>query len=336
MNDKKKVCVLGDGAWGTAVATLLATNGHEVTLWCYEPEVAQTIISTGYNKKYLPGIQLPSTIRATSNIDEAVCGADFVFEAVPVKFLRTVINSTKQCYSPDQIWVILSKGIEQETLQLPTEIIDDIFGYETRKAVFSGPSYAQDVVKQQVTAVVIAASDCAIAHEVQKLVVNDYFRPYASDDIIGVQIGAAIKNVIALGIGILEGAGFTDNTKAFLFTRSLQEMVILSQTMGGKKETVYGLSGLGDLVLTAMGSLSKNNALGCRIGRGETLDTLKKEFGTIPEGINTLQALEQLMDKYNLDLPICSGIYAIIFEQKPVIKMITELMAKPLDQECKL
>jgi glycerol-3-phosphate dehydrogenase (NAD(P)+) len=209
---------------------------------------------------------------------------------------------------------------------LPTQIIDDLFGYKTKKVVMAGPSFAQEVAEKKVTGIVIASDDHAIAQQLKNLMKNDYFCPEISSDIIGVQLGGALKNVITLGIGMLDGAGFTDNAKAFLLTRGLAEMTTLGLKIGAKQETFYGLSGVGDLVLTSMGKFSKNLAVGRQLGQGKPIDQIIKETGYIPEGVNTVQSLHQLMQDEDVDLPVCHGIYDVIFESKPLQYMVSRLI----------
>jgi len=330
------VGVLGAGAWGTAVATLLAENGYKVRLWCHESDVANTINSTRINAAYLPGIILSDRIHAVTDIAQAICESQWIFQAIPITYLRNVLESARDCYNEDQIWVVLSKGIEQKTLMLPTHIIDDVFGGNTKKAVFSGPSFAIELAKKQITAVTLAATDCTIGLELQKILANSYFRPYISLDIIGAQVGGALKNVLTLGVGMLDGALYSDNVKAFLITRGLREIVGITVALGGKQETIYGLSGVGDLVLTSMGQSSKNLAFGKRLGRGTTLTAITQESGTLPEGINTIQSVYELIQAKKLDLPICQGLYHVIFNNKNIHEFLAELMARPLEAECTL
>lgn len=328
------VCIIGEGAWGTAVATLLAHNGHTVNLWCHHEDVAQDIKKNRINHRYLPNVTLDNKIIPFTDLDEALCDTQWVFEAIPVKYLRSILKRAKPCFYADQIWVILSKGIEQDTLLLPSQMLDDIFDTQVKKAVFAGPSFAKDLAKKQITAVTIAADDCQAGQQLSQLLVNEYFRPYVSLDVIGAQVGGAIKNVITLAVGMLDGAGYTDNAKAFVLTRGLYEMVTVAQALGGKCETLYGLCGVGDLVLTAMGNLSRNLAVGRRLGKGESLQTILEETGYIPEGINTVQSLQQLIKKHNLDLPICNGIYQVIFQNQKLDALLTDLMSRPLEAEC--
>lgn len=333
----KIITVLGEGAWGTAIATLFAHNGYTVKLWCYDADVAKQIYATRMNERYLPGIILSPLIIPTTDLREALCGSLFVFEAIPIKFLRSVLTQAIRCFNSEQTWVVLSKGIEQNTLMLPTQIIDDSFSQSVKKMVLVGPSFATDLARKKITAVVVAAPNCDQGRILQGMLANEYFRPYITTDIVGAQVGAALKNVITLGIGMLDGAGYTDNAKAFLITRGLAEMADLAHALGGMKETMYGLAGVGDLVLTATSMTSKNLQVGHQIGRGILLTTIEKEIGTVPEGINTVQSAHALMRKYpSLSLPICQGIYDCIFSGKSVTKMMHELMNKPLTLECEL
>ncbi len=328
------VCMIGEGAWGTAVSTLLAHNGYTVKLWCHDHDVAKKIQETRYNERYLPGIKLDEKIQPVTDFAQAFQNVQWIFEAIPVQYVREVLQKAKPHIDLQQTWIVLSKGIEKDTLLLPTQIIADVFGPKVKTAVFVGPSFAQEVATKQITAVTLAAPDCTPGYSLQKLLANNYFRPFISTDMIGAQVGAALKNVITLGIGMLDGAGYSDNTKAFLLTRGLQEMVELSIAMGGKKETVYGLSGVGDLVLTSMGKLSKNLQVGKRLGSGQSLDDILQKTGYIPEGINTVQSAHKLMQKYNVQLPICRGIYDVIFTQKTIQDFLQELMAQPVQWEC--
>lgn len=327
------VCVLGAGAWGTAIAIVLSENGYNIKLWCHESDVANTINNTKINTHYLPGIMLSDRIQAVTDLSEAISGAQWIFEAIPVKYMRSVLKNIQHCYKSDQVWIVLSKGIEQQTLMLPTEIIDDIFGASTKKAVLSGPSFAIDLAKKQITAVTLATNDSSIGLALQKMLANIYFRPYLSNDIIGTQVGGALKNVLTLGVGILDGAGYTDNVKAFLITRGLHEMIQLSSFFGGKERTLYGLSGIGDLILTSMGKSSKNLALGRRLGKGDTLSDIIQESQTLPEGINTVQSVYEYIKTKKIELPIFQGLYQVIFNNENIYEFLAELMARPLETE---
>lgn len=329
----KTVTILGEGAWGTAVATLLAYNGYEVKLWCHDARVADEIVKKHVNNRYFAGITLDKKIIPVISLEDAVCGSEWIFEAIPIVYLRSVLLNARSCFSSDQTWVVLSKGIEKDTLFLPTQIIDDIYGANTKKAVVVGPSYAHEVASHEVTATTVASESVAIVLSLQKILANDFFRPYASVDTIGVQVGAALKNVIALGVGILDGIGCNDNMKAFFITRGLAEMAKLAHALGGKEQTVYGLSGVGDLILTSMGRLSRNLEVGRRIGKGEQLATILQQTGYTPEGINTVVALHQYIQKYQLSLPISEMMYQVLFENESIMSMVQELVCRPLEWE---
>jgi glycerol-3-phosphate dehydrogenase (NAD(P)+) len=330
----KKVGMLGEGAWGTAVSTLLAHNDFHVKLWCYDKAVAVDIQKTRYNDRYLPNIFLNERIEPIIAIEEVVRDVDIIFEAIPVQFLRETIERCKPYITRHQQWIILSKGMERDTLFLPTEIVDDVLRFSPHKVVLLGPSYAKDLAQKQITAVTLAATHCSFGLQLQKMLANGYFRPYISLDLIGPQVGGALKNVIALAIGMLDGADFKDNVKAYVLTRGLHEMQIVTKLLGGKPETIYGLAGVGDLVLTAMGMHSKNQEVGRRLAQGQTLDSILQETGFIPEGINTAYAMQQLIEKEKLDLPVCGGVYAVIKGKKTIHDVLHDLMNRPLEQEC--
>ncbi len=330
----KRMCMLGDGAWGTAVAQLLATNGHSVVIWSRDQEVADSINHRQMNDRYLPGIQLDKRITATTDSAQAIKGSPIIFIAVPAVYLRSVLEKVRSYCTPEQVWVVLSKGIEQQTLLLPTQLIADVLGYTPSTVAVSGPSFARDVAHKQRTAVTVASATTAHAQCVQQLLANAYCRPYTSQDVLGVQVGGAFKNVIALLIGMVQGAGATDNTQAFVLTRGLYEMTQLAQALGGNATTVYGLSGVGDLVLTSLGSLSKNKEFGLRMGRGEMYESIVHSLqGVVPEGINTVKSVYALQQKYALRLPIFTGVYRILFEHISLESLLDELMQHPLEQE---
>lgn len=310
----KQIAVLGAGAWGTAIAQLLATNGHDVLLWALEPEVVSAIEATGMNQPYLPGIALHKNISVTADLAVAVRDKKWIFEAIPVAFLRSLLERAKLYVSDETAWVALSKGIERETLLLPTEIIRDVFGKKTLVAVLSGPTFAQELVAQQISAAAIASSDKAILKELAGMLLNDFFKPYTTTDIIGVQLGGSMKNVLALVVGIAHGHNCAANTTAYLLTVGLDEISRLIIHCGGKVDTVYGLSGLGDIMLTCFGSLSKNLRAGTLLGKNRSLEALKKDFTTLPEGINTAQTINQLLAREGLTLPLFCWAYSYLFE----------------------
>jgi glycerol-3-phosphate dehydrogenase (NAD(P)+) len=330
---KKGVAVIGAGAWGTSFSTLLANNGFQVKLWCFEKEVVEDIKHKGENSKYLPGFKLDKKIKPTNDLQEALRDVKWVFEVVPVKFMRSVLESAKPYVDSSQVWVLLSKGIEQKTLFLPSDIINDVFPCFVQKVTIGGPNFAKDFACESYTATTVACKDYNLGFEIQKMLANSYLRPYLSLDLMGVQVGGAIKNVLALTVGIFRGAGYKDNTIAFLLTRGLVEMVEIARYFGGQRQTIYGLSGLGDLVLSSFGSVGRNQKVGMMIGKGDNVDNILKTTGFVPEGINTIQSVRQLIDRGKLDLPICRGVYEIIFDGKKINSLLDELMERPLTKE---
>lgn len=320
-----KICVLGSGAWGTAVAGLLADNGYEVSLWSHEESVAEIITKTGVNTDYLPDAQLPKTITATHSLEEALTGAEFVFEAVPVQFLRSVLEDVKPYANENHKWVVLSKGMEQKTLALPSDLIKQVIGTNTQYAVLVGPSFAKDLAAKQLTGVSLASNNNELVKQLTILLENDYFKVTFSDDVVGVQLCAALKNVVAFGVGILKGAEYTDNTKALFLVKSLEQMSTLLTTCGGDAQTVMSLAGVGDLLLTACGNLSRNLAVGKRFGKGEALESITKETKTVPESINSVVSVFEFLQKKSLKLSIFEGIYEVVQGQKTAKDLIINL-----------
>lgn len=322
---RKSITILGAGAWGTAIAHLLATNGHEVTVWCHEPELTEEINQNHTNSFYLPDVELPYNIRATASMQEAFDGAHIIFEAVPVKYLRTVLEHARGFVNKDQIWVILSKGIEQESFLVPSQILDEVMNFSVKKVAVCGPSFARDLVEAVPTGVIVASDYEHLAQVISSVLINNYFSCTLSGDLLGVQLAAALKNVFALTIGIAFGTQARDNTVALLFTRALAEMGKVVQAFGGQQETVYSLAGVGDLVLTCYGSLSKNFTLGKLLGQGTLLQDISSE-GVFPEGINTIQSLIQLAEKKSLKLPIVQGTYGFIFEYQSFTDLVAGVL----------
>lgn len=313
-----KVAVLGAGAWGTAFSTLLTNNDIDVMLWSHEPEVAQDIAATGINKQYFPNFLLPRRIIPTCNLREATDEVSWIFQATPVKYVRSVFEQLKS-EAPDKAhscsWALLSKGIEQQTFFVTSQILEDVFGKNVSYAVIGGPTFAVEVAQQVFTATMIASKEASVAQNLAKIASNSYFKPYLSSDPLGVQIGGAIKNIVALALGICQGAGYGhENTSAYIVTKGLYEVAQIIQHYGGVKETAYGLAGLGDLVLTCTGTHSKNMKFGRFIGVGGTLLSAEEEFSVFPEGFNTVQAIYALAKQEKLNLPLCIGVYEYIFQ----------------------
>lgn len=303
-----KVTVLGSGAWGAAIATVLAHNHHQVTLWTHEQDVVQTINEQHVNTHYLPDVPLHHSIFATTNKEQAIDGSEWVFEAIPVKYMRPVLEQFVSYYKSEQRWVLLSKGIEQNTLLLPTQILDDVFKSSVKSVVLAGPSFAKDVVAQQLTAVSIASTDHLLMDDLKQLLTTDYFILFPTNDVVGVQLCAALKNVVTLGMGMLDGLMCTDNTKAFFFVQSLQEMRELVLACGGQAETIQGFAGIGDLVLTAFGLHSRNFAAGKAF-----VNEVESDKGrVVPESLNTVASVNQIIERNNLHLVLLKSLSKII------------------------
>ncbi len=330
---EKIVTVLGSGAWGTALSHLLAENGYDVILWCNESNVVKDITLTGINKDFLPGVKLNSKIRPTNDLQAAIQSSEFIFEAIPVKYIRTVFTSAKTYVTQNHKFIVSSKGIEQDTSMLASQVVCDILGADTQVVAFGGPNFAKDIAAKTVTATVVASNDVQIATQIAQTLSNNYFKSYISSDINGVQVGGAIKNIFALTIGMAHGLGYSENTIAFLMTRCLFELSVLTKHFGGRQETVYGLSGFGDLFLTCSSSVSKNFKFGRLFGQGIPLTELSSQYAAIPEGVNTLQAIKKLVDHNNLNLPICMGTYDVIFQGMAFKNIINRVIAQPLNHE---
>lgn len=306
-----KLCVLGAGAWGTAVATVLAKNGHEVALWCREPEVVAAIKTKRCNELFLPDVPLSEAIVPVNDLAIALKNVEYIFAAVPVKYFRSVVEQVKVIASDKVQWIILNKGIEQGTLLVPSQIVHQVMGQNASIVALVGPSFAKDLAAEKLTAVTAAGNKEAVA-QVQKLLANDYFLVDSSEDVIGVQLCAALKNVITIAVGCLDGAGYTDNTKALFLVKSLAEMRELVVACGGQSQTVDGFAGIGDLVLTALGQHSRNLAFGRRLGKGESVQTIQGETHTVAEGANTVVSVWQLIEQKKLDLPLLTGVYQMV------------------------
>ncbi len=324
----KKVCVLGAGAWGTAIATVLARNGSIVKLWAYEKDLVKIIQETQENKIYLPDVILDENIKSVSSLEEAIDGVEWIFEAIPVPYLRTILQELKPHYKLFQRFVILSKGIEKESCALPTDIFHDLFGAEVDIVVIAGPSFARELCEKQLTGVVAASTDHDLIIELKELLENEYFKLFPSSDVRGVQVCSALKNIITLGIGMLDGAGCKDNTKSFFMVQSLHE---IKQVMHLFKsiytaQTLEGLAGIGDIVLTGFGKSSKNLAFGALIGKGLSIEQAQKEVRCIPEGISTIATVKQILDNYQLHMPILLALYACIYEKQPVSRLLDVLV----------
>ncbi len=324
--------VIGAGAWGTALANLLASNGHDVTLWAFESEVVDSINARHINERFLAGHPLETSLIATGDLSSAVSRADFIVAAAPSHALRAVLSTAKSSIDAKTPIVVATKGIESETLALMTEVAEQELPQNQIVAI-SGPSFAAEVASRQPTAVVVASTNEAIARRAQTLFSTDYFRAYSHTDICGVEMGGSLKNVMAVATGIAEGLGLGFNARAALITRGLAEMTRLGVARGAKASTFAGLAGLGDLVLTCTGSLSRNRSLGMEIGQGRPLDEVLRTRDTVAEGVVTTRSARALAQREGVEMPIVETVYRVLFAGQPARDAIGELMSRELKAE---
>jgi glycerol-3-phosphate dehydrogenase (NAD(P)+) len=327
-----RAAVVGAGAWGTALADLLARNGQRVTLWAYEADVVESINARHENSRFLADATVHEALRATSNLEEAVRGANLVLFVTPSHVLRLIARRAAACADEHATLVVASKGIERETLALMTDVVsEEIRGQPV--VGLSGPSFAREVVEGQPTAVVAASRDPDASVRVQQAFSSDAFRVYTHHDVIGVELGGSLKNVMAIATGMAEGLGLGYNPRAALITRGLAEMTRLGVALGADPQTFAGLAGIGDLVLTCTGALSRNRQVGMEIGQGKRLDESLAARETVAEGVYTTQSAHALASREEIDMPIVAAVYRILFEGSDPRRAIGELMTRELRAE---
>ena len=327
-----KVAVFGCGAWGTSIALLLHSNGYKVTLWSKYEQECINLRETRENP-LLGGIKIPGEILITSNLDDAAHLAVAVVIAVPSFGLRDTAEALAGKLGEDCVIICMSKGIETDTSNLFTDILKNALGDSALIAAVSGPTHAEEIARRIPSACVAASEDIAVAMRVQSLLMNEYLRVYTSDDVIGVELGAALKNVIALCAGICSGLGFGDNTIAMLMTRGLAEMAELCVGMGGRKETLAGLAGLGDLIVTCTSNHSRNRRAGVLIGEGLSPQDAMRKTGAVVEGYYAAKAAKELAGRMDIDMPICMEAYKVLYENKPPLEAIRDLMGRSRKSE---
>ncbi len=325
--DTKKITIMGTGGWGTALSIVLHKKGHQVSLWGATPDYVRFLRKHRENKKYLKGITIPSDLDITSDIEEAQMGTTLVVIAIPTPYARETIKKFRNHYVSGSPIVSVIKGIENETLMRGSEIIRDVLG-EQPVALLLGPSHAEEVARELPTTVVIASRDMKLAEEIQDIFITERFRVYTNSDVIGVEIGTSVKNVIAIAAGICDGLGFGDNSKAALITRGLAETVRLGVAMGGHRDTFSGLAGLGDLITTCVSPYGRNRLVGELIARGRSLSQVLEEMDQVAEGVLTTRSVCKLADRYNVEMPITREIYSVLFEDKDPVKAVHELMVR--------
>ena len=322
-----KISVIGSGSWGTAIAWLLCNNGHDLTLWSYLEEENEMLCESHENKDKLPGVILPETVKYTTSLEKAVNGADMLIMAVPSVAVRATSKNLKALVPDGMIIVDVAKGIEEATLKIMTDVIEEEIP-QANVAVLSGPSHAEEVGKGLPTTIVAGAHDIETAKRIQDVFMNPVFRVYTSLDMLGIEIGAALKNVIALAAGIADGLGYGDNTKAALITRGIAEVSRLGVEMGAKASTFSGLTGIGDLVVTCASMHSRNRRAGILIGQGMSMQEAMDEVHMVVEGVYSAKAGLKLAEKYHVEMPIVKAVNEILFENKAASDAVMDLMQR--------
>ncbi len=329
------IAVIGAGSWGTTLANLLAKKEHRVTLWIYERDLAARMVASRENDLYLPGFPLSPQLDFTADLEAAVRGRQLVLLVPPSQVMRQVVSGIAGEIGAETLLVSASKGIENDSLQTMAEVIGDCLGPKSRERLtfLSGPSFAREVAAEMPTAVVAASSDGQAAATTQEVFSTPYFRVYTNDDVMGVELGGALKNVIALAAGVSDGLGFGYNTRAALITRGLAEMNRMGQALGANPATFAGLAGMGDLVLTCTGDLSRNRTVGMELGRGRTLAEILAGMKMVAEGVKTTLSAYQLACRLGVDMPITEQMYRILYENKDPRQAVTDLMLRGLKAE---
>lgn len=331
-----KVSIIGAGSWGTALSVVLQSNGHDVLIWAREPEIVNAINDNHRNPTYLPDLQLPEAIRATHDFNEASTGRDMIVFATPSHTMREVATRIKPYLGGNEIIVTVSKGIEKETFmtmtQVLTEVLQDVI-IEDHIGTLSGPSHAEEVARQKPTVVVSAANSKSTARIIQDTFMTPMFRVYLNHDVIGVEVAGAVKNIMAIAAGIVDGASLGDNAKAALLTRGLLEIKRLGTRLGASQDTFSGLAGVGDLIVTCTSEHSRNRYVGYHIGKGEKLSDIRKRMSMIAEGVKTTRSVYNWSRHLGIEMPITEMVYKVLFEEKDSQEAMYELMTRESKEE---
>lgn len=331
----RKIAIIGAGSWGTALALVAARAGNQISLWAHSSEVADGLKSDRENKIYLPGFNLPDSILPTDDLAEALTGAEIVLTVIPSHVCRELYAQMLPHLKPQMIFVNASKGVEIATQMRMEEVVRDVLKahFEPRYVVLSGPSFALEVAKDEPCAIVAASHSLNWAAETQQAFSTSRFRVYTNNDVVGVEIGGAVKNVMAIATGAVNGLGLGYNSAAALVTRGLAEITRLAIKLGGRAETLAGLAGIGDLVLTCFGSLSRNRRVGFELGRGRQLQEIISEMREVAEGVKTAKAAYEMSVRLGIEMPITAGVYQMLYEGKSPGELEIELMERPLKSE---
>lgn len=331
---KESIAVVGAGSWGTAFAAMLAGRHESVTLWAHETDVGADLRDRRENRTFLPGVALPPAVRPTNDLAEAVSGRTVVVFAVPSHYLRKVASRTAAHLSPDACLVSLAKGVENGTLKRMTEVLAEASpGHAPRVAALSGPTFAREVAEGKPTGATVASHDLGIARRLQHALSGSRFRLYADEDVTGVEIGGALKNVMAIAAGMADGLGFGHNARALLISRGLAEISRLGVRLGANPQTFAGLAGMGDLVLTCTGDLSRNRTVGTRVGRGEKIGDVLSGMTMVAEGVRTAVSAVELSRRTGVPMPISEQVHGILHEGKDVREAVSDLFSRALKRE---
>jgi glycerol-3-phosphate dehydrogenase (NAD(P)+) len=325
-----RICVLGGGSWGTALGLHLSRLDHEVCIWEYDADLARMHQEARENTRYLPGIRFPDNLKMAGELQVALQDAQLVLLVVPSQTMRSTLHAAADWIPEEAILCVASKGVEQNSLMTMDEVICDVLGdsNQDRIAVLSGPSFALELAQGKTTAVVVASKNPALAETTAGVFHGGNFRVYHSDDVVGVEMGGALKNVMAIACGICDGAGLGTNCRAALITRGLAEITRLAVARGANPLTLAGLAGMGDLVLTCTGDLSRNRRVGLGLGQGQSLDSILEELGQVAEGVMTARSAFNLGKKTQVDMPITREVYAMLYEGKPVPQALGDLLGR--------
>lgn len=331
-----EIAILGAGSWGTALGIQLAgSSGHDVTLWEFRPDAAKALAEDRENREFLPGAPFPDKLAISNDLEDSIAPAEIVLLVVPSQVTRKVLEQIDKKHVTDKIWVGCSKGIENSSLQRMSEVAAAALGEEVlaNYIALSGPSHAEEVSLNIPTTVVAAGQDIEVAKRVQHELSNPTFRVYASEDIVGVELGASLKNVIAIATGICDGMGFGDNTRGALITRGLHEITRIGLELGGQRETFAGLSGMGDMITTCTSKHSRNRYVGEQLGKGRKLKEILAQMHMVAEGVATTQSVHDLAAKHNVEMPISEKVYEILFKDADARVAVKDLMTRTLKVE---
>jgi glycerol-3-phosphate dehydrogenase (NAD(P)+) len=325
------IAVIGAGSWGTTLAHLLSSKGFEIALWVYEKDLSEEIRQTRINSVYLPDIELPDNIHVTGSLEEALKKARYIVNAVPAQYTRSIFKEVLPHIIDEAIIVSVAKGIERGTLLTVSSILKELSAHPV--AVLSGPSFAKEVIKKLPTAVTLATENIHTGVHLQEIFNVNHFRVYTHDDLLGVELGGSLKNVMAIAAGIADSLGLGNNARASLITRGLVEMTRLGIAMGAKERTFSGLSGIGDLVLTCSSPLSRNYTVGVKLGQGMKLKDILTQMRSVAEGVPTAESAYELSKKYHIEMPIIEQVYKVLYEDKDAVLAVKDLLERSLKSE---